>query len=260
MFHVKHFAFLFALACPAFAWDDAGHRLVGMIAWSRMKPATRTALQDVLRVHPWGNISLAEACTCPDHPHVHDTWHWTNIPFFDGVAPRPVRVPEHDCLWALRHNLALLKNPRVPGPERATALSWLGHLAGDVHQPLHVSSRYSPGGPEHGDKGGNAFMLDTISLHFFWDTAGGKFLQPQPLEQLAQQMSAGATPAAARQLDGRVWVREGHQIVLQLYAGVEEGETPTAAYQAWAQEISMRRLRLAGFRLAGLLDRAFSPR
>ena len=248
------------LAVPAWAWDDAGHRLVGMIAWNRMRPATRTALRQILRHHPWGNITLAEACTCPDHPHLHDTWHWTNVPFFDGVPARAVRVPEHDCLWALRHNLESLKNRRLPGAERAMALSWLGHLAGDVHQPLHVSSRYSANGPENGDKGGNTFMLDNISLHFYWDTAGGKFLDPQPLEQMAARMSAGTPPPRAHELDGRIWVRESYDFVLQLYAGVEEGESPTPAYQAWAQEVSMARLRLAGFRLARLLDNAFPGR
>jgi hypothetical protein len=58
--------------------------------------------------------------------------------------------------------------------ERATALTWLFHLAGDIHQPLHTIQLFSAEYPD-GDRGGNEICIRPgqnrrpITLHAFWD-------------------------------------------------------------------------------------------
>ena len=53
-------------------------------------------------------------------------------------------------------------------------LRLLIHYVGDIHQPLHTSSRYTSQYPD-GDQGGNLFRLSTQSqeitnLHALWDS------------------------------------------------------------------------------------------
>jgi hypothetical protein len=48
-----------------------------------------------------------------------------------------------------------------PDPQKkAIALSWLFHLVGDVHQPLHTSQLFSVDYPK-GDQGGNQICIRT---------------------------------------------------------------------------------------------------
>ena len=78
-------------------------------------------------------------------------------------------------------------------PAQAYDLSWLEHLVGDIHQPLHAVSRYSvlhPGG----DHGGNEFHLDDpadpkLSLHWFWDSALAADPDPQKVIALAKSLT-----------------------------------------------------------------------
>src|SRR5262249_18363782 len=52
-------------------------------------------------------------------------------------------------------------------------LSWLLHLVGDVHQPLHSTTRVSTTKPD-GDDGGNGVKLTwPANLHTFWDDVLG---------------------------------------------------------------------------------------
>jgi len=47
------------------------------------------------------------------------------------------------------------------------------HLVGDVHQPLHATSRWTKDHPK-GDKGGNTFLIkrhkSVKNLHSLWDS------------------------------------------------------------------------------------------
>jgi hypothetical protein len=61
--------------------------------------------------------------------------------------------------------------------EQAVALCWLLHLLGDIHQPLHAVTAFSPNvldpaSQPAGDKGGNGIRLSTGgNLHALWDGA-----------------------------------------------------------------------------------------
>jgi len=57
---------------------------------------------------------------------------------------------------------------------KAIALSWLFHLVGDVHQPLHTAQLFTVEYP-NGDRGGNEICVrvtqgrQATDLHRFWD-------------------------------------------------------------------------------------------
>jgi hypothetical protein len=59
------------------------------------------------------------------------------------------------------------------------ALSWLAHLIGDIHQPLHTGALVSARLYADGDRGGNAIQVRGGNLHSVWDRA----LREQRLER-----------------------------------------------------------------------------
>src|SRR4051812_35736650 len=181
------------LASPAqrcFAWIDTGHKMIAMIAWEDMTPKTRAAVTEVLKQHPRYEADLltgapkdasgaalspdqlaqhafAVAATWPDmvrsrsHPMTnqfnHPLWHYIDIPFEDGATappmnnqgPGPHNVVE--ALIACREDLA---DASMPADKHAIDICWIEHLVGDIHQPLHACTHYTPELPK-GDAGGN---------------------------------------------------------------------------------------------------------
>jgi hypothetical protein len=67
---------------------------------------------------------------------------------------------------------------------RSYALRMLIHYLGDVHQPLHCSSRVDKNYPS-GDKGGNMFTLpnhyESAELHAAWDSVLYEYHKSPPL-------------------------------------------------------------------------------
>jgi hypothetical protein len=74
--------------------------------------------------------------------------------------------------------------------ENSGAVSWnlgdsfnlrlLIHYIGDIHQPLHATSRFTSKYPE-GDRGGNSFALTSsdgvTQLHALWDSVLHEYSQ-----------------------------------------------------------------------------------
>jgi len=296
-------ATLLILPLRAAAWHDTGHMLVAQIAYLRLSPAAKERV-DKLLVTPQGRRPLIHLCagyytaaTCEktyDPVTIavwmddfrgdslnseYDPWHYINYkPFFDGipvrtnVGPEPVNVLD-------RINWAVNTLRRGTGRDRTDAetLGFLYHLVGDVHQPLHATTRYTAANPE-GDSGGNGFRLKAAegspatNLHFFWDAAAGAFGYESPrrplseadrarLLKLAEEImreSPEATLPGVGDLEPLNWVEESNALGRGVaFAGVRENETPSAAYTEQARRVARQRIALAGYRLAGLLNQLF---
>jgi hypothetical protein len=87
-----------------------------------------------------------------------------------------VPIPANSSVvpWAIGLTAATLGNSASADVDRARALRFLVHFAGDVHQPLHAAEMYSADFPE-GDLGGNYFKVSVPgypsidNLHYYWD-------------------------------------------------------------------------------------------
>jgi len=234
---------------------------------------------DIVRPH---DASDTRPCT---KFHRRD-WHFINF-FWQGIsgatnADRPrdrtdVDVPELNAV----ERLAILRPLVVcaaaacgtqPG-DRATALAWVLHLVGDIHQPLHTSARVTTRPDEQrGDQGGNLFKLETtstpLSLHGFWDgivdrsmRQGGSepesvylnrvataIMKKHPRAQLANRIRSGEFAA---------WAREGFDTTKQrVYpVSLQRGRLPNEEYRTAAFTSSEQAIALAGYRLGDLLNR-----
>ena len=287
----------------ALAWQDTGHMIVAQIAYLRLTPAAKARVDGLLLPQP-GKRPLIHLCfgfyspeTCErtydpitiavwmddfrgdslNEPYA--PWHYINFrPVFDGIPERSNAGAESEnVLSRINWSINTLRQGTGSARNDAEALGFLYHLVGDVHQPLHATTRYSKAQPD-GDAGGNGFKVQMPpethinNLHSFWDAAGGAFgvvVPRRPLDQagkdrilalaeeIAREYPAGATPEW-KDLDPHTWVIESNMLARQLaYARIKEGEAPSQAYTDEAQKLSRKRLAIAGYRLAGVLNALF---
>lgn len=278
----------------AFAWGDTGHMLVGYIAYSRLKPKALKRVDELVkliiltRTNKQGKkftttyIPQTIACWMDDMRSVttaFDTWHYTNLPFFDGIPENPSIGPKKvNAVTQIEWAIGVLKSNDTEF-NKARALAFLFHLVGDIHQPLHSTSRYTTAHPNgSGDVGGNLFLLKGArrpNLHSYWDAGGGLFgfndvsrpLSSAGWQQLANYAFDITTAYPANKVpnlneeDPAEWAREGHELVEQnAYIGVVEKTNPDASdeYPTKVKDIARLRIALGGYRLGKLLNKLFA--
>lgn len=285
------------------AWWDMGHMAVAAVAYERLTPTARARAAALLRLNPdfenWvrgvpaeeqDRAAFVRAATWADDikrssnyqrgsiaqdgpdasanigysDHlVHDYWHYVDLPFSPdgtpGVAPQ---AP--NALTQIETFRRALASNSATDNVKSYDLVWLLHLVGDVHQPLHATSRFSRGMP-NGDQGGNketvclAFTCGA-KLHAYWDGLLGDRGGPSDAARLAATLPAPDTAAAVVE-DPAIWVQESERLAEQfVYAGpIGDGAGPfalTDGYQEDAKRIAEQRVALAGARLAQLINAA----
>ena len=191
---------------------------------------------------------------------MHKYWHFIDQPFSpDGTALENASVPNAETqIAAFRAILA----SNSPDALKSYDLVWLLHLVGDVHQPLHCTSRFTQGLP-HGDAGANAVNVRDGStkkrLHAFWDGLLGTTHDPGSAVTVGQGLAA-APATLANNLDAAIWINESFTdakstAYKQPPIGVGAGPfTITSTYRNAARALAKRRVALAGARLANILN------
>ena len=181
---------------PARAWDETGHMVVARIAWSELSPRVRAQVTALLSQAPddaglaqlrpaagdsaGDELFVERASTWADiirgrepesrHAYHRPTWHyhdWFWSESADGtiVESTTLHADSANILTELDRQSGIVRDTAASAADRAIALAWVLHLAGDIHQPLHASGRVTADEPA-GDKGGNTFTLEAkMSLH-----------------------------------------------------------------------------------------------
>lgn len=188
----------------------------------------------------------------------HKYWHFIDTPFVqDSTTPPPIPTPNVEM--RIDTFRAVLSSSE-PDPLKSYDLTWLLHLVGDIHQPLHCATRVSAT-DKNGDNGGNSVKLTTCStceLHAFWDGILGTGKSLQSAVNAAQALPS-PDPAAAATNQATKWAAESFQVAqTAVYIppiGSGNGPfTPTAAYRNAAKALARQRVALAAARLANLLN------
>jgi hypothetical protein len=188
---------------------------------------------------------------------MHKYWHFIDKPFSsDGTALPSIPTPNAQERIALfRMVLASTSADSL----KSYDLTWLLHLLGDVHQPLHASTRVGSTDP-NGDSGGNLVKLGCTScqLHAFWDDLLGTSNNLKTVVKAARKLPAAEAAWAAKS-DEKDWIAESFTESQQtVYAApIAAGNGPftlTARYKKNARKLAKLRVELAGARLANLLN------
>jgi hypothetical protein len=172
-------------------------------------------------------------------------------------------VPDPNAQTQIAVSRLVLSDQNSPDRLKSYDLSWLLHLVGDVHQPLHCTARFSQDPALlHGDAGGNLASLCALpcrnNLHSFWDDVLGTG------SSVTNAATAGAAlPTATgpvNDLDAAHWIQESFDIAkAHVYEApsISAGGGPftlTDDYKAQAKSIATERVALAGARLAKILN------
>lgn len=288
------------------AWNLAGHMLSGMIAYQilqRESPATIPAVRSILEKNPWYEsrwkaqldklpesdrdemlfmlaTRWADDVRTKDRPQSHPLWHHISLPFKPVGEPDWVRTEppqSENIVSAMTKNEGIALNGTDP-ETRAIALTWLFHLSGDIHEPLHTISLFTTEYP-NGDRGGNRMCVraavdrPALKFHKVWDRVVTTSRNAHPLRNLAIELREKfprktLTELASTQPDE--WAKESFEIAKSVayqngkFQGTPRGErkdchevTDAAVlpngYLGTARVIADRRIMLAGNRLAALL-------
>ncbi len=198
----------------------------------------------------------------------HRYWHFVDVPFSpDGTKLPEIPVPNAETqIDAFRAVIA----SDQPDALKSYDLTWLLHLIGDVHQPLHDTTRAIQTDPL-GDAGGNKVSLfgdADFNLHAYWDDLPGSESQFCAKKvhcvdragvvvttlPIRLPKSAGSTKTA-------VWVHESFEaaraFVYHDPIGPKEGPytiVPWSAYETKALRLAQERLALAAARMSEVLN------
>lgn len=280
----------------ALAWGDEGHAVIGTLAYKRLTPKAKKAV-DALLAKDKDTLTqpdFASRTTWADKYRDSDRsttqvrykatrqWHFVDVELDGGTLDaacfgRPA-LPEGtpasagpaeacvvDKLVQFKRELA---DPATPAAEKTLALKFTMHFVGDLHQPLHAS--------DHKDRGGNEVAIEAppstrpSNLHAYWDTG-----LVQRLGTTVASASAAVgkliTPSKAKAWStGTIedWAAESFahaKATAYDFKGEKTfvddhggtGELLDAAYEARALPVAKEALAKASVRLAHLLNEAF---
>jgi hypothetical protein len=206
---ITSFFILCVFVASASAWNRHGHLLVSSVAYralSENAPDTLAKITLLLRSHPdftkwrkeYNNFAdvksampldgyiFIRAAAWPDdvrspinNPENHPNWHFINYPMnlpatvdFDTIAPTD------NIFVGIDLAVTKLESSTSSKREKARKISWIIHLVGDAHQPLHTVALKNATYP-NGDKGGNSECIRPGQpatrkvFHSYWDGLTG---------------------------------------------------------------------------------------
>ena len=271
--------------------DESGESSLGAAArWA-----------DLIKMADRPHDPATERFLADDRNRRHNTWHYVNLPLgLNGYdrQQHPEFTRDNDIVQIIG---LCVESLRAPGPrarfEEITALRWLSHLIGDLHQPVHIGCGYIANPQTNqarlvfapneviglaSDRGGGDLVLPIGSnLHGYWDSQLGPDLVPNPLEAesddaLVEQLVRAPAPAAfAEDTDifTRIigWTNESLEAARSAYQGIEitsyqpssKGDYRVSwegedSYRQRCEGIVSQRMGAAAANLADLLDQIWA--
>lgn len=197
----------------------------------------------------------------------HRSWHFIEMPFStDGTQlSDPVSPNLLEAITRLRSELS---DSTLPDNARAYALVWLIHLVGDIHQPLHCTTRFSiKHGPPFGDAGGNLFQItyksQAMSLHTYWDALLGTSQSFAFIKNGANLITKKYKPKSPIDLSEQAWAEESFSLAKSFVYTIAPDNVDNSrpvvstSYNAKAEQIAAKQALMASYRLAAILNETF---
>jgi hypothetical protein len=147
---------------PALAWGDEGHRIIALVAYRHLTPAVRVKADQLLAgdADPLTAPDIASRATWADKFRDSDRytsqrryrltreWHSVDIELDEpdlaaacfGHPAASIPASEIAAFATELHDLS------PSAPERPIAFTFVLHLVGDVHQPLHAADHHDAAG------------------------------------------------------------------------------------------------------------------
>lgn len=236
-----------ALVLPAaHAWGPQGHQVIASMAQARLSPRAGAEVARLLALEP--GATLASISTWADEQRSPQTaaWHYVNFPQGSCRFDAARDCPDGNCVVAAIQRQLDILGSGAPAEERLTALKFVVHLVGDIHQPLHAGHAE--------DRGGNTYQLEAFlrgsNLHAVWDLWLIRHLDLSN-EALAARLQSRPAPDGAFQ--PALVAEESCRIVAS--PGFYPGRRIDVPYITQFMPVMEERLAWAAARLADALNR-----
>lgn len=258
----------------ALAWGAQGHRIVATVAERRLEQTSPAALkraQDLLRSN--NNSRDCQPCDDPrsfsfvasdpddfrqiELALVTRDWHFVNIEITNPTYDQSRDCANGDCVVRrIDRMVEILRDSTRSNCDRESALIYLIHFMGDMHQPFHTGFGRLPNGDP--DLGGNRVKLtfdgrDT-NLHSIWDSAiiekQGR-TDAQWVTLLMTTVLNGRDPATLAAGTSTDWLNESHTTAIKFHP---LNKPFNDDYVKEAVPVIEERLLLGGLRLARLIE------
>lgn len=196
---------------------------------------------------------------------MHRYWHFVDVPYSAGAPGLPAKVPNAETeITLMMQAIGTDEADNI----KSYDVAWLEHLVGDVHQPLHATSRFTVNHP-NGDAGGNFVPLCARpcrdELHAYWDGLLGDKPTVAQVTTQGNALLKRKKPAGASETAPETWVNESFNLAKTVVyvapiiddnnPAVTISPPPDAAYSQNALQVAQAQVTVAGYRLAGLLNR-----
>ncbi len=271
-------AFVLAVLLPGsvdlHAWGGQGHRLVGLIAAERLTPMARRNVTWLLDGQTLAEVSSWADSLTSDQVQT-SYWHYLNIPPGANGYDRDRDCPKQpgaqagsrndrwrDCVvdrisyWEER-----LGDPKLDRADRATALKFIVHVIGDLHQPFHALG-VGRGGNDvkvrvfgEANCGSDPARPNPCNLHSVWD---GRLIARRALDDAAYlgelrtlitAKGFGSQPAGTPAQWAEQSFKLAKEALVRPDTNIDEG------YYRRHITVIDERISLAGVRLAAVLNR-----
>lgn len=243
------------------AWGPTGHRVVAEIASFHLSQQARQAISAII-----GNETLAMIANWPDFIKSDTTdrykhtspWHYLDFPghcsraVFDSI----MAASKGENLYTMTQAMIReLKSPATSKDRKRFALSFLVHMIGDMHMPLHVG--------RDEDMGGNKIQVSWFerptNLHRVWDEHLIDFQQYSYTEYAGILNRVVTKPQAKGIQAGSIadWMWESHLLSDKIYDRTNNGDKLSYRYNyLFADDLNSQLLK-GGVRLAKVLNEVF---
>lgn len=235
---------------PAWAWGREGHQIIAGLAYAQLTPAAREQVDRLLALEPGETLESISTWADEHRSPATAFWHYVNFPRDSCHYEAERDCPDGRCVVvAIEKQTNILKS-KISDEKRLQALKYLVHLVGDVHQPLHAGYR--------DDKGGNTYQLQAFmrgsNLHALWDTLIIAEMNEAP-EIVVQRLMKSKPLTNTAEVPVEQAAQESCRIVGT--AGFYPERRVGRDYVERFMPVLEQRLRLAGWRLAQLLNQMF---
>ena len=276
-------------------WSTAGHQVIAAEAYRQLSHSLQKKATEALKAHPdyerwkasfassreeldFGLYVFMRASTWPDEirreggEYDHPKWHFIDYPLKPSrFRVEPDASPADNILYGIAQCERVLSDRKATPEQRGAYLSYLIHLIGDLHEPLHCASLFNSAYPA-GDKGGNDFFVKPasrgISLHQLWDGLLGTSGKPQAHLNYAIELQAEHPRKALKELKRaktpKDWSLESRALAVEkvylrgkLKGSAERDAAPELpeGYTKAAKAVAEMLAALAGYRLADEIEK-----
>lgn len=259
---IKNFAVIciFLLVTQlSFAWGTNGHRIVAEIAERHL---TNKAKKNIKKIY--GNQKLAYWANWPDfiksNPEFDysGSWHYVNIPgdLEHATFLETMELTSEDNMY--KRGLILIdelkNNKNLTEIEKQQKLSFLIHILGDSHQPMHVGRAE--------DLGGNKITVEWFgsraNIHSVWDSKLVDF------EKYSYTEYCDVLDIRSKKENNKLvekeyidWIFETYQLSNNIYSEVKINDNLGYKYHYLNKENVENQLLKGGLRLAKVLNDIF---